>query len=70
MNNTDSFWLRDMIVLGQGSPNQIKKIGGQQGRCLCLWSEKTGFVRAYPVPYGYVKDWDIINVQLRKPTNE
>ncbi len=67
---TDSFWLKDMIVLGQGAPNQIRKIGGQQGRCLCLWSEKTGFVRIYPVPYGYVRDWEIINVELRKPSND
>ena len=67
---TESFWLKDMIVLGQGSPNQISKIGGQQGRCLCLWSDKTGFVRVYPVPHGYVHDWEIINVEVRKPTND
>lgn len=67
---TESFWLKDMIVLGQGAPNQIRKIGGQQGRCLCLWSEKTGFVRVYPVPYGYVHDWEIINVEVRQPTND
>jgi len=66
----ESFWLKDMVVLGQGAPNQIKKIGKQQGRCLCLWSEKTGFVRVYPVPFGYVKDWEIINVQVRKPNND
>ena len=66
----ESFWLKDMIVLGQGAPNQIRKIGGQQGRCLCLWSDKTGFVRVYPVPYGYVYDWEIINVEVRKPTND
>jgi len=30
---TESFWLKDMIVFGQGAPNQISKIGGQQGRC-------------------------------------
>lgn len=70
MNETESFWLKDMIVLGQGAPNQIKKIGRQQGRCLCLWSEKTGFVRVYPVPFGYVHDWEIINVEVRKPTND
>ena len=57
---TESFWLKDMIVLGQGAPNQIGKIGGQQGRCLCLWSDKTGFVRVYHVPYGYVHDRDIL----------
>ncbi len=70
MNETKSFWLKDMVVLGQGAPNQIKKIGGQQGRCLCLWSDKTGFVRLYPVPFGYVHDWEIVNVEVRKPTND
>ena len=70
MTETDSFWLKDMVVLGQGAPNQIKKIGGQQGRCLCLWSDKTGFVRVYPVPHGYVHDWEIINVEVRKPSND
>lgn len=70
MTETDSFWLKDMVVLGQGAPNQISKIGGQQGRCLCLWSDKTGFVRVYPVPHGYVHDWEIINVEVRKPTND
>jgi len=67
---TESFWLKDMVVLGQGAPNQIRKIGGQQGRCLCLWSDKTGFVRVYPVPYGYVPDWEIINAEVRLPTND
>ncbi len=66
----ESSWLENMVVLGQGAPNQIKKIDRQQGRCLCLWSEKTGFVRVYPIPYGYVHDWEIINVEVRKPTND
>ena len=70
MTETESFWLKDMVVLGQGAPNQISKIGGQQGRCLCLWSDKTGFVRVYPVPHGYVYGWEIINVEVRKPTND
>ena len=67
---TESFWLKDMIVLGHGAPNQIRKLGGQQGRCLSLWSDRTGFVRIYPVPYGYVYDWDIINVEVRKPNDD
>lgn len=70
MTETDSFWLKDMIVLGQGAPNQTKKLKGRQGRCLCLWSEKTGFVRVFPVPYGYVHDWEVINVEVRKPTDD
>jgi hypothetical protein len=64
------FWLKDMIVIGQGAPNKIKKIDGRQGRCVALWSEKTGYCRIYPVPYGYLHDWDIIDVQVRKPHND
>lgn len=67
---TKPFWIKDMIVLGHGAPNQIRKIGKRQGRCLCLWSDKTGFVRVYPVPYGYVHDWEIINVQVRKSARD
>lgn len=66
----ETFWLKDMIVLGQGAPNQIRKLGGQQGRCLCLWSQETGFVRVYAVPHGHVKDWDIIDVQVRYPNDD
>jgi hypothetical protein len=66
----DSFWLRDMIVLGQGAPNSIRKIGGQQGRCLCVWSKEKGYCRVYPVPYGYVKDWQIADFEVRMPSND
>lgn len=70
MIETTSFWLRDMVVLGQGAPNQTAKLNGRQGRCLCLWSDKTGFVRVFPIPYGYVHDWEIINVEVRKPNDD
>ena len=29
MTETKSFWLKDMVVLGQGAPNQTSKIGGK-----------------------------------------
>lgn len=66
----ESFWLKDMVVLGQGAPNQTQKLGGRQARCLCLWSDKTGFVRVFGVPYGYVHDWEMINVEVRKPNDD
>jgi hypothetical protein len=70
MKENKPFWLKNLIVLGQGSPNKIRKIQGRQGRCLCVWSEERGLVRIYPVPHGYVHDWEIINVQLRlSPTD-
>ncbi|HII16041.1 MAG TPA: hypothetical protein HA362_07045 [Nanoarchaeota archaeon] len=66
----ECFWLRNMTVMGQGAPNSIRKLGKQQGRCLCLWSEERGFCRIYPVPYGYVRDWEIIDVEVRKPNDD
>lgn len=70
MTETESFWLKDMIVLGQGAPNQTRKLDGRQARCLCLWSNKTGFVRVFGVPCGYVHDWEIVNVEVRKPNDD
>ncbi len=67
---TESFWLRNMVVFGQGAPNKIKKIGSRQGRCLSVWSEEKGFCRIYPVPYGYVHDWEIVDFEGRLPTND
>lgn len=67
---TESLWLRNMVVLGQGAPNTIRRIGGQQGRCLCTWSSQTGYCRIYPVPYGYVHDWQIADFEVRLPTND
>lgn len=67
---SECFWLRNMVVMGQGAPNSIRKIGKQQGRCLCVWSEEKGFCRVYPVPYGYVRDWEIIDVEVRKPNDD
>lgn len=63
--NNGPFWLRGMIVMGQGAPNAIRKLGGQQGRCLCLWSKELGYCRVYPVPYGYVHDWEIVDVEVK-----
>ena len=68
--SAEHFWLENLIVLGQGAPNRIRKIGGQQGRCVCAWSEELGFCRLYPLPYGYVHDWDIIDVDVRLPSQD
>ena len=65
-----SFWLKNMIVLGHGAPNKVSKVPGAHGRCACIWSEKTGYCRIYPIPYGYLYDWEIIDVEVRKPNND
>lgn len=66
----ESFWLKDMIVLGHGAPNEVRKINNAQGRCACIWSEKTGYCRINPIPHGYLYDWEIIDVEVRKPRND
>ena len=69
-NSQESFWLKDMIVLGHGAPNKIKKLNNVQGRCASIWSEKTGYCRIYPIPNGYLYDWEIIDVEVRRPNND
>lgn|SRR3989344_3039457 len=69
VENNKSFWLKDMIVLGHGAPNYVKKVN-DQGRCACIWSEKTGYCRIHPIPYGFIHDWEIIDVEVRKPSND
>ena len=64
-----SFWLKNMIVLGHGAPNHVEKVN-DQGRCACIWSEEKGYCRIYPIPYGFIHDWEIIDVEVRKPTND
>ena len=66
----DPFWLKNMIVLGHGAPNRINSLGGRQGRCLCLWSEDRGYCRVYPVPYGFVHDWEVVDFHVRLPKND
>ena len=65
-----SFWLKNMIVLGHGAPNPVKRIGNAQGRCACIWSEERGYCRIYPIPHGHLHDWDLIDVEVRKPNND
>lgn len=69
MESKKSFWLKDMIVLGHGAPNIVKKVNSQ-GRCACIWSEKTGYCRIFPIPHGFLYDWEIIDVEVRKPSND
>lgn len=70
MNENEPLWLRDMIVLGHGAPNTLKKLGGRQGRCVCLWSKEKGYCRIYPVPYQFLSDWQIIDVKVIKSNTD
>ena len=68
--NNKPFWLKNMIVLGHGAPNKIKKLGGVQGRCACIWSKELGYCRINPIPHGYLYDWELIDVEVIKPNND
>jgi hypothetical protein len=69
MTEQKSFWLKNMIVLGHGAPNIVKKVK-EQGRCACIWSEEMGYCRIFPIPYGFLHDWEITDVEVRKPSND
>jgi hypothetical protein len=59
------FWLKKMIVLGQGAPNKCKSLNNKKATCVALYSPEHGFCRIYPVPIdktNQLNDWDIINV--------
>ena len=57
--------LKDLIVIGQGAPNQLKD--GRQSVCVCAYSrEEKQFYRIYPVPVGWLRKWDIFDVYVEK----
>ncbi len=57
--------LVDLIVIGQGAPNQLKD--GRQCRCVCAYSvNEKQFYRIYPVPVSWFRKWDIFDVYVEK----
>lgn len=57
--------LNNLVVLGQGAPNQLKD--GRQSTCICAWSlDNNEFVRIYPVPLGWFRKWDMFDVEVEK----
>jgi len=57
--------LRNLVVLGQGAPNQLQD--GRQSTCICAWSLVTKeFVRIYPVPLGWFRKWNMFEVEVEK----
>jgi len=57
--------LKNLVVLGQGAPNQLKD--GRQSTCICAWSlDNMEFVRIYPVHLKSFRKWDLVEVQVEK----
>lgn len=57
--------LNNLVVIGQGAPNQLKD--GRQSICVCAYSlDLKQLIRVYPVPLGWLRKWDIFNVEVEK----
>lgn len=61
--------LKNLVVLGQGAPNQLKD--GRQSTCICAWSldDKT-FIRIYPLPVGWLRRWNVFDVEVEKSSTD
>ena len=61
--------LKNLVVIGQGAPNQLRD--GRQSICICAWSlDNNHFVRIYPVPLGWFRKWDIFDVEAEKSSTD
>jgi hypothetical protein len=57
--------LKNLVVIGQGAPNQLKD--GRQSTCVCAWSlDKKEFIRIYPVHIGWFRKWNVFDVEVEK----
>lgn len=56
--------LKNLIVLGQGAPNQLND--GRYARCVCGYSKEYGYVRIYPIPQQLLRLWDIFDIVVEK----
>lgn len=57
--------LKNLVVIGQGAPNQLKD--KRQSKCVCAFSLDTReFIRIYPVPLGWLRKWEVFEVEVEK----
>lgn len=57
--------LKELVVIGQGAPNQLKD--GRQSVCVCACKLDTKeLLRIYPVPIGWLRKWDIFDVEVEE----
>ncbi len=57
--------LKNLIVIGQGAPNQLKD--GRQSVCVCACKlDSKELIRIYPVPIGWLRKWDIFDAEVEK----
>lgn len=61
--------LKNLVVLGQGAPNQLND--GRQSVCVCACNLDTlELIRIYPVPLGWLRKWDIFDVEVEKNSRD
>lgn len=57
--------LKNLIVIGQGAPNQLRD--GRQSRCVCAYSlDDKVLIRLYPFPIYMLRKWDIFDAEVEK----
>ena len=57
--------LKNLVVIGQGAPNQLKD--GRQSRCVCAYSlDDKILIRLYPFPVYMLRKWDIFDAEVEK----
>lgn len=57
--------LKNLVVVGQGAPNQLRDKRISVCVCACSLDSKELF-RIYPVPPGWFRKWDIFDVEVEK----
>jgi len=61
--------LNNLIVIGQGAPNQLKD--GRQSICVCAYSlDSKHLIRIYPVPIGWLRKWDVFSVDAESSSTD
>ena len=62
-------FLKNLVAIGLGAPNQLRD--GRQSICVCACNPETKeLLRIYPVPLGWIRKWDIFDVEVEKnPTD-
>lgn len=57
--------LKNLVVVGQGAPNQMKDF--RVAKCVCAYSlDENEFFRIYPVPTNNLRKWDVFDVIVEK----
>src|SRR3989344_5407434 len=61
--------LSNLVVIGQGAPNQLKD--GRQSICVCAYSlDSKNLIRIYPVPIGWLRKWDVFSVDVESSSTD